>query len=155
MLKNYCLKKGVNIDSEEEKQNFKIIFFFRNAKNPESEVENFITYNILSEWGHGKYNTHEKRLICACKNWKIREGNRIDGALLEFLRRLYTWGCENKIKGLECLLNSRISGESKEDGYHIRCSDEVGKWLDDNKEYVRYTRREVLKVDCIFYDFYD
>ena len=132
----YSLSNDVEMDSQEEKNNFFIIFYFRNAKDPEGEVIKFLDYNVRKEWAHGDLNTHNKRLVYAANEWDIQDGCRIDHTLLEFVLDMYRWGRTHNIAGVDCLLDVSITGEADVTVYYITCSGNVRQWLESQKEYL-------------------
>lgn len=153
IYEKYSLSKGVEIDTQEEQQNFKIIFFFRNAQIPEKEVNKFVAYNIRKDWGHGEMLTHDKRIVCAENDWTIDDGARIDNNLLEFLRVMYCWGRKNNIEGVECLLDTHISGRALDKNtYFIKCPEIVKVWLERQKETLRNAMHKCLKTKALYYE---
>lgn len=153
IYEKYSLLKGVEIDTKEEQQNFKIIFFFRNAQFPEKEVNKFVAYNIRKKWGHGEMLTHDQRIVCAENEWTIDDGARIDNNLLEFLRVMYCWGRKNNIEGVECLLDTHISGRALDKNtYIIKCPDIAKLWLEGQKETLRNAMHKCLKTKALYYE---
>lgn len=152
IYEKYSLSKGVEINTQEEQQNFRIIFFFRNAQFPEKEVNKFVAYNIRKDWGHGEMLTHDKRIVCAENDWTIDDGARIDDKLLDFLRNMYCWGRNNNIEGVECLLDTHISGRSLDDNYYIKCPESVKIWLEGQKDILRRAMHQCLKTKKLFYE---
>lgn len=150
---NYSLDKSAQINTKEEEQNFQILFFFRNARNPKEEARNFITYNLQGNWNQGKLDSHEKRLLCAQRKWKIKEGSRVDPYLLEFIHNLYVWGTKKGIADTELLLDPTIKGRRIDDNtYYLKCPENVHLWLESHVDQLRSAVAKCLKVKSLMYE---
>lgn len=87
-------REGASAPSEEEKDEFYKIFFWRNLKDPTSELQRFLSHN--AQYGWKMNNTPEKRREAAM-NWAPESnGDRVSKNFLAAWREIY-----KKIIGLE------------------------------------------------------
>lgn len=127
---------------EEEKRNFYIEFFWRNAADPAEEVKRFIAYNDSLEWrtNDGRtFETPEKRLALA-GYWQFKEeGHWARHDYLESLRTIYRVAQEEKIEGVEVLLNHKVKMEwdGKLTKWIWHVTPDARRWIEANKEMVR------------------
>lgn len=87
-------REGASAPSEEEKDEFYKIFFWRNLKNPTQELQRFLSHN--TQYGWKLNNTPEKRREAAL-NWAPESnGDRVSKNFLTAWREIY-----KKLIGLE------------------------------------------------------
>lgn len=87
-------REGASAPSEEEKDEFYKIFFWRNLKNPTQELQRFLSHN--TQYGWKLNNTPEKRREAAL-NWAPESnGDRVSKNFLAAWREIY-----KKLIGLE------------------------------------------------------
>ena len=80
-------REGACSPNEEEKKRIYEIFFWRNMKNPEAEVERFWAHN--QQYGWRLNDTEEKRLNAATEWTPETKGNRVNPRFLETWKAIY------------------------------------------------------------------
>ena len=127
---------------EEEKRDFYIEFFWRNAADPAEEVKRFIAYNDSLEWRttDGRtFETPEKRLALT-GYWQFKdEGHWARPDYLDALLTIYRVANEEGIEGVEALLNHKVKMEwdGKMAKWIWHATPEARRWIEANKEMVR------------------
>ena len=127
---------------EQEKRDFYLNFFFRNAADPADEVQKFIAYNDSLQWRNEKgrvYETPEQRLSLA-KIWKFKtEGQWARPDYLEVVKNIYESAVEDGIEGVEAIINHKVT--IKWDGKMAKwiwtATPEAREWIERNNVLVR------------------
>lgn len=130
------------LQQEQEKKDFYIDFFWRNAADPADEVQKFIAYNDSHQWRNEKgrvYETPEQRLSLA-KLWQFKsEGQWARPEYLDALKVIYEEAVQQKLEGVEALLNHHVTltwdGKAQCWVWYATC--EARKWLEANREMVQ------------------
>jgi len=139
-----------------EQQLFYENFFFKDFKNPRSEVEKFIEHNETFHWiPRGKTEpllTTEERLKWS-DGWKPKtqpRTNRPD--FLAVWKRIYDI-CARSDPGVASkMLDLRtISGKTAEGKNYIRCQEQVWRWIEANREQVYPILRDLFHKETWFY----
>lgn len=80
-------REGASAPSEEEKDEFYKIFFWRNIKNPTQELQRFLNHNTQYGW---KLNNNPEKRREAALNWAPESnGNRVSEKFLAAWQEIY------------------------------------------------------------------
>ena len=126
---------------EEEKKNFYIDFFFRNAADPTAEVEKFIAYNNSLQWRNEKgrvYETPEQRLSLA-RLWEFKaEGQWARPDYLKVVKEIYHDACNDGIDGVEVMINHKVNlvWDGRQNKWFWKVTPEVREWVVKNSALV-------------------
>ena len=126
---------------EQEKKDFYIEFFWRNAADPQAEVEKFIGYNDSLGWKNDKgrcYDTPEKRLGLA-KFWEFKtEGHWARPEYLKAIKAIYQSAVEEGVGGVEAIINHKVTliwnGQHKK--WVWMATPEARRWVEANAKLV-------------------
>ena len=102
-------REGASAPSEEEKDEFYKIFFWRNLKNPTQELQRFLSHN--TQYGWKLNNTPEKRREAAL-NWAPESnGDRVSKNFLAAWREIYKrlFGLEPAVAALMLTDDTKVS----------------------------------------------
>lgn len=127
---------------EQEKRDFYLNFFFRNAADPADEVQKFIAYNDSLQWRNEKgrvYETPEQRLSLA-KIWKFK--TEVQWARPEYLaalKAIYDESVGKGIEGVEALLNHHVNlrWDGRQTCWEWTATAEARRWIETNKDMVQ------------------
>ena len=139
-----------------EQQLIYVNFFFKDFKNPKSEVEKFIEHNETFHWiPRGKSSplmTTEERLKWS-DGWKPKTQPRTNKPeFLSVWRRIYDI-CARSDPGIASLMLDlrSVSGKTSDGKNYIRCQEQVWRWIEANREMIYPIIRELFPKENWFY----
>ena len=126
---------------EQEKKDFYFDFFFRNAADPQAEVEKFIAYNDSLQWRNEKgrvYETPEQRLSLA-KMWAFKtEGHWARPEYLKAIKAIYQSAVEEGVGGVEAIINHKVTliWNGQQQKWVWMATPEARRWVEANAQLV-------------------
>jgi hypothetical protein len=139
-----------------EQQLIYVNFFFKDFKNPKSEVDKFIEHNENFHWiPRGKSNpllTTEERLKWS-DGWKPKTQPRTNKPeFLSVWRRIYDICARSDPSIAPLMLDLRtISGKTSDGKNYIRCQEQVWRWIESNRESIYPILRDLFPKETWFY----
>ena len=125
---------------EEEKREFLEIFFFRNFRDPNRELERFLAWN-------GKKGTHPTRYDADLWNPEDKD-KRFPEGFLKAWKELYTLAKYSGTDGEDCscaMLDGKITMQARNGRWLLACPEIVARWLNTNQSVASDTLKPALR----------